>query len=261
MTDGHPLGDASLLESAKHVEAQFLAGPRNRAEDLESAVRYFLAFIRGFETLGAIDRPTVTVFGSARFREGNKYYELARELGRKLAEAGLAVMTGGGPGIMEAANRGAKEGGGLSIGCNIDLPFEQHPNPYLDIFLEFDNFFVRKVMLVKYSSAFVIMPGGFGTLDEAFETATLMQTDKIEDFPIVTMGTDFWQPLSVLLDESFVAEGTIHPEDAHLFQLTDSTDEALNIILDAVSKQGRDSERRFPGGDQPAIEPSPSDLA
>lgn len=240
------LTTASLLDTATEVEAKFLSGPRDRGEDLESAVRYFLAFVRGFETLDAIDRPTVTVFGSARFKEGNPYYEMARELGKRLAQEGLAVMTGGGPGIMEAANRGAKEGGGLSVGCNIDLPFEQQPNPYLDIFLEFDNFFVRKVMLVKYSCAFVIMPGGFGTLDEAFETATLMQTGKIEDFPIVAMGTKFWRPLSTLMEESFLAEGTISADDAELFQLTDSIDEAVAIILDAVEKQGRSGELSFP---------------
>lgn len=241
MTD-NLLTTASLLDKATEVESKFLAGPRDRGEDLESAVRYFMAFIRGFETLDAIDRPTVTVFGSARFKEGNPHYEMARALGKRLAEEGFAVMTGGGPGIMEAANRGAKEGGGLSVGCNIDLPFEQQPNPYLDIFLEFDNFFVRKVMLVKYSIAFVIMPGGFGTLDEAFETATLMQTGKIEDFPIITMGTEFWQPLTTLLQESFLEEGTISPDDAELFQMTDSVEEAVGIIMTAVEKQGRRDE-------------------
>src|SRR5690606_7772951 len=143
-----------LLQTAADVEKLFLSGPRERSKDLDSAIRYFLEFIQGFEALGAIDRPCVTIFGSARLGEGTKYYEMARELGRRLAGEGLAVMTGGGPGIMEAANRGAKEGGGLSVGCNIVLPFEQTPNPYLDIFIEFDHFFIRKVMLVKYSSAF-----------------------------------------------------------------------------------------------------------
>ena len=205
-----------IRDSAGDVEKRFLAGPRDRAKDLESAIRYFLEFIRGFETLGAIDRPCVTVFGSARLGEGTPYYDMARALGRRLAEEGLAVMTGGGPGIMEAANRGAKEGGGLSIGCNIQLPFEQQPNPYLDIFIEFDHFFIRKVMLVKYSSAFVVLPGGYGTLDEAFETVTLMQTDKIEDFPLISMGVEFWRPMAAFMRDTLVTRGTIGKQDVHL---------------------------------------------
>ena len=163
---------ASLLKPVTGVEKQFLAGKRDRAADLESAIRIFLEFLRGFESLD-VDQPCVTVYGSARFKSNHRYYRMARELGRELAQAGFGVITGGGPGIMEAANRGAKEAGGLSIGCNIELPMEQKPNPYLDRFAEFDHFFVRKVMLVKYSWAFVLMPGGFGTMDEIFEAATL----------------------------------------------------------------------------------------
>jgi len=156
-------------------EKALLSGRRAPEHDIASAVGFFLEFLRGFEHF-QLDRPCVTVFGSARFPEGHPHYELARAIGRALAGAGYAVMTGGGPGIMEAANRGAKDAGGVSIGCNIRLPLEQQPNPYLDRFIEFDHFFIRKVMLVKYSSAFVIMPGGFGTLDEAFEVITLIQT-------------------------------------------------------------------------------------
>ncbi len=238
--------DLSLLDSAADIEKRFLAGPRDRAKDLESAIRYFLEFLRGFETLGAIDRPCVTIFGSARLGQGTPYYDMAYALGRRLAEEGLAVMTGGGPGIMEAANRGAKEGGGLSIGCNIQLPFEQQPNPYLDIFVEFDHFFIRKVMLVKYSSAFVVLPGGYGTLDEAFETVTLMQTDKIEDFPLISMGTEFWGPMAAFMRDTLVTRGTIGKQDVHLWAPTDSVDEAVTTILQAIERQRVSSERRLP---------------
>lgn len=236
----------SLLEGALDVEKRFLAGPRDRAKDLESAIRYFLEFLRGFETLGAIDRPCVTIFGSARLGEGTLYYDMARQLGRRLAEEGLAVMTGGGPGIMEAANRGAKEAGGLSIGCNIELPFEQQPNPYLDIFIEFDHFFIRKVMLIKYSSAFVVLPGGYGTLDEAFETVTLIQTDKIDDFPLISMGTEFWRPMADFMRDTLVTRGTIGKRDMHLWSPTDSVEEAVATVLEAIERQRASSERHLP---------------
>ena len=173
---------ADLNQPDRDEEKKFLSGSHDNPSELATAGRVFLEFVRGFEHLGGLGR-CVTVFGSARFDEDHPYYQMARDLGRSLAERGFTVMTGGGPGIMEAANRGAREGGGLSIGCNIELPMEQEPNPYLDRFVEFEYFFVRKVMLVKYSSAFVVMPGGFGTLDEVFETATLIQTEKIERFP------------------------------------------------------------------------------
>ncbi len=218
-----------LGERTLETEKSFLRGSRQHNEELASAGRIFLEFIQGFWSLQHIG-PCVTVFGSARFTEEHPYYDLARRMGRRLAEEGLTVMTGGGPGIMEAANRGAKEGGGLSIGCNIQLPEEQKPNPYLDRFVEFDHFFVRKVMLVKYSKAFVVMPGGFGTLDEVFETATLMQTGKIEAFPIVAMGGEFWNSLSRFMEGTLLAEGTISAPDLDLIQLTDSIDEAIRII-------------------------------
>jgi hypothetical protein len=225
----------SLLEHVAGVEKQFLAGKRERAADLESAVRIFLEFLRGFESL-EIDRPCVTVFGSARFKPTHPYYEMARQLGRALAKAGFAVMTGGGPGVMEATNRGAKEAGGLSIGCNIKLPLEQKPNRYVDRFVEFDHFFVRKVMLVKYSSAFVLMPGGFGTLDEIFEALTLMQTGKTERFPIVVMGSRFWLNMQEFVRKSLVQEQTIDQEDLALWYATDSPKEAVTVIQEGLRK-------------------------
>ena len=178
----------------------------------------------------------MTVFGSARFGEDHRHYELARAMGRKLAEAGYTVMTGGGPGIMEAANRGAKDAGGLSIGCNIELPMEQEPNPYLDRFVEFHYFFVRKVMLVKYSDAFVVMPGGYGTLDEVFETAVLIQTGKIESFPVVLMGSDYWAKPLEFIRGTMVEQGVISPEDPDILHLTDDPDDALAYIR-SFSKQ------------------------
>ncbi len=210
------------------AEAEFLRGRRASADELATAGRVFLEFVRGFTTLGDIGR-CVTVFGSARFPEGHRYYEMARALGRRLAEEGYAVLTGGGPGVMEAANRGAREAGGLSLGCNIHLPREQRPNAYLDRFVEFEYFFVRKVMLVKYSQAFVFLPGGFGTMDEVFETATLVQTGKIERFPLVAMGRDFWSAIDAL-ENAAVAEGTIHASDRALFALTDDPDEAVRLL-------------------------------
>jgi uncharacterized protein (TIGR00730 family) len=210
-------------------ERRFLSGKRAKEEELLTAGRVFLEFVRGFDALGEVG-PCVTVFGSARFRDGHRYYEMAQELGGALAEAGYAVLTGGGPGIMEAVNRGAKEAGGLSLGCNVELPREQEHNAYLDRFFEFEYFFVRKVMLVKYSQAFVVLPGGLGTLDEVFETATLMQTGKIEAFPIVAMGLDFWKHINTFVDDALIAERTIDPDDRDFFETTDSVAEAVEII-------------------------------
>lgn len=224
-----PNEQSSLLGKVRGAEKLFLTGRRSREADLESAVKFFLEFLRGFESLD-FEGPCVTVFGSARFKEGHPYYELARTLGRRLAQAGFAVMTGGGPGVMEAANRGAKEAAGLSLGCNIELPMEQKPNPYLDKFIEFEHFFVRKVMLVKYSTAFVVMPGGFGTLDEAFEVITLMQTGKLESFPVVALGGDFWSNLGAFVQETMLAEGTISQKDLHLIKLATNVEEAINFL-------------------------------
>ena len=224
-----------FLETTINLEKKFLQGRQNRAEELESAVRYFLEFLMGFESL-EITQPAVTVFGSARFDESSPYYQLARQVGRRLAEAGYTVITGGGPGIMEAANRGAKEAGGMSVGCNIRLAKEQKPNAYVDHFVQFDHFFVRKVMLVKYSSAFVVLPGGFGTLDEVFETLTLMQTQVIEQFPVVLMARTFWARLRAFMEESLCAEGTIDPADLERFHMTDSPEEAVSIIVKSDSE-------------------------
>ena len=207
-TDPERKHERSLLEQVEGTEKLFLAGRRNRAADLESAVRFFLEFLHGFESF-EFEQPCVTVFGSARLPATHRYYALAREIGYALGKAGFAVMTGGGSGIMEAANRGAREAGALSLGCNIHLPREQQPNVYLDRFIGFEHFFVRKVMLVKYSCAFVVMPGGFGTLDEAFELATLLQNEKIEHFPLIAVGRDFWGEMQGFLDATLVNEGTI----------------------------------------------------
>jgi uncharacterized protein (TIGR00730 family) len=230
MTTGKKQGsNPPLLGMIQDAEKHFLSGRRDRGAEMESAVRYFLEFLHGFESL-QFDRPVVTVFGSARFEEGHPHYELARKLGRKLAEEGYTVMTGGGPGIMEAANRGAREGGGPSVGCNIRLPAEQEPNPYLDHFIEFEHFFVRKLMMVKYSCAFVVLPGGFGTLDEAFEVLTLIQTEKLESFPVVAMGGAYWDSLRRFIQDTLVPEGTISPEDLDLMRVVGNVDEALERI-------------------------------
>ena len=210
-------------------EIRFLEGPQTRSFELARAVRIFLEFMRGFRALHYVG-PCVTVFGSARFKADHPYYDMARDLGARLARVGFTVLTGGGPGLMEAANRGAREAGGRSIGCNIELPTEQRPNPYLDRWITFRHFYVRKVMLVKYSYAFVALPGGFGTLDETFEVATLVQTGKVREFPIVLMGRDYWQPLVDFVRNRLLVEGTIDPGDEQLLLTTDSAEEAVEWI-------------------------------
>jgi uncharacterized protein (TIGR00730 family) len=233
MTGGaHPARWGKGTESPG--EGRFLAGPRPRLAELVRVFDICVEFVRGFRALHFVG-PCVTVFGSARFREDHPYYGLAREMGQRLARAGFTVMTGGGPGIMEAANRGAREAGGRSIGCNIVLPHEQQPNPYLDLWLEFNHFFVRKVMLVKYSYAFVVLPGGFGTMDEIFETVTLIQTGKIRGFPLILMGNEYWQPLHDFMRERMVPEKTITEEDARLIFATDSPGEAMERIMTVVT--------------------------
>jgi uncharacterized protein (TIGR00730 family) len=217
-------------------EIRFLHGPQRRGFELWRAFRIFCEFIRGFRVLHFVG-PCVTVFGSARFPETHPHYAVGRQLGARLARAGFTVMTGGGPGLMEAANRGAREAGGRSVGCNIELPLEQHPNPYLDRWITFRHFYVRKVMLVKYSYAFVALPGGFGTLDEIFETAVLIQTGKIRDFPLILMGQEFWQPLMDFLESRLVREGTVEPGDVKRLTVTDSVDEAVSAILDAATRR------------------------
>ncbi len=221
----------------KYGDRYFLEGPKSRSSELWMLLRILREFIRGFRVLHFAG-PCVTVFGSARFKEDHPYYQLAREVGAALVQQGFTVMTGGGPGVMEAANRGAKEAGGTSIGCNIILPFEQSPNPYLDQMLEFRYFFVRKVMLIKYSYAFVVLPGGVGTMDELFEALTLIQTKKIRDFPVVLMGKAYYAPMLEFMDK-MLAEKTIGPADLNLFLVTDSIDEAMaHIERHAVEKFG-----------------------
>ena len=200
-------------------------------------LRISAEFIRGFRALHFIG-PCVTVFGSARFEDGHPYYALGREMGRRLAAMGFTVMTGGGPGLMEAANRGAKDAGGRSVGCNITLPHEQVPNRYLDRFVEFRHFFVRKVMLAKYSYAFVALPGGFGTLDEIYEIATLIQTRKVSHFPLILMGREFWQPLLDFMRDRCVARGTIDAGDLDVFLVTDEPEEAMARIRSVVTGFG-----------------------
>ena len=207
----------------------FLAGPQSRLSEFARVLRISAEFIRGFRRLHFVG-PCITVFGSARFAADHPHYLLAREVGRRLARAGATVMTGGGPGLMEAANRGARDEGGYSIGCNIMLPEEQVPNPYLDRWITFRYFFVRKVMLVKYSHAFVVMPGGFGTLDELFEAVTLVQTRKIHHFPVILMGTAYWEPLLNFVRHTLVQAGTIDPQDAGLLTITDSPDEVETTV-------------------------------
>lgn len=192
-------------------------------------------FVEGFETLSRVGN-CATVFGSARVKEGDANYLLASKIGRLLSEAGIAVMTGGGPGIMEAANRGAFDAGGCSVGCNIELPFEQKPNPYTNIGISFNYFFVRKVMLVKYSRAFIVMPGGFGTLDELFEAITLIQTRKIKPFPIIMVGKKFWGGMLGWIKDSMLECGYIAEDDLDLIQITDDPQEAVDIVKRFITK-------------------------
>jgi uncharacterized protein (TIGR00730 family) len=217
-------------------DRQFMQGPQPRGFELASAVRIFLECIRGFRKLHFIG-PCATVFGSARFHEDHPYYKLGQALGGALADVGFTVITGGGPGLMEAVNRGAKERGGNSVGCNILLPVEQKPNKYLDLWFECRYFFVRKLLLAKYSYAFVALPGGFGTLDEFFEIATLIQTAKIKRFPLVLMGSDYWAPLVDFFKNTLIARGTIAPGDLEWIQVSDSPEEIAAMIRDHGLKE------------------------
>lgn len=245
----------SEAPSPKHNEPSsledrfFLEGPRSRTQEFFFIIRVMLEFIKGIRVLHFVG-PCVSVFGSARLTENHPYYQLAREVGKRLAKLGFTVMTGGGSGIMEAANRGAKEAGGRSVGCNIKLPVEQKPNPYMDTWMTFNHFFVRKVLLVKYSYAFVVMPGGIGTLDELFEVITLIQAKKILDFPVVLIGEQYFEPV-IELFKRMVFDGTIDASDLDLLLLTDSVDEAIAHIEEHVV--GKFSLRR-------RKEPKPSKL-
>jgi uncharacterized protein (TIGR00730 family) len=229
MTWDRGLGDA--VPAAR----KFLRGPQHRRFELGMTIQVFREMIYGFRKLHFVG-PCVTVFGSARFHEQHRYYAQARLVGRLLAGSGFTVMTGGGPGIMEAANRGAKEASGRSLGCNITLPKEQKPNAYLDSWIEFDHFFVRKLMLIKYSYAFVCLPGGFGTLDELFEVLTLIQTGKLEDFPVALIGTDYWAPLLAQI-RAMVAEKTIDPIDLDRLIVSDDPAHVVSEVTETGMKR------------------------
>ena len=224
--------EATALPNPKRIipakEHIYLDGPKSRSYELAFAWRVFKQFIKSFRTLHFVG-PCITVFGSARFKEDHPYYDIAREFGKRIADIGFTTMTGGGPGIMEAANRGAFENGGESVGCNFQLPFEQKINPYVHTSITYEHFFVRKTMMTKYSYAFIIMPGGFGTMDEFFETLTLVQTKTISGFPIVLYGKQFHKELWDYL-EYLAIQGTINREDLSLVLMTDSIDEAIEHI-------------------------------
>jgi hypothetical protein len=216
------------LQPDPKPDRTLLEGPHSRLKELQIVVRALRDFIRGFRALHFVG-PCITVFGSARFGESHPYYAMAREVGRRVSALGFTVMTGGGPGLMEAANRGAREQGGLSVGCNIMLPQEQAPNEYLDRWVTCHYFFVRKVLLFKYSYGFVVLPGGLGTLDELAEALTLIQTRKIEEFPVVLIGTEYWQPFMALLSE-MVEKGAVAVTDFELFKVTDDLDDAMRHL-------------------------------
>ncbi len=237
-----PANDQSVIGPKKPL---YLEAPHSRGFELRFALKVFWQILEGNRKLYFIG-PCVTVFGSARFKEDHPYYQAARTFGARIAATGFTVMTGGGPGIMEAANRGAFENGGASVGCNIRLPFEQRPNPYMHKWITFEYFFVRKVMLLKYSYAFIVMPGGFGTMDEFFNTLTLIQTKSITQFPVVLFGRDYYRPLMDTISE-MQKEGTISANDLSLVLLTDDVDEAMAHIASYISENYdvRKKRRRF----------------
>lgn len=241
--------NAEMKNAAAQNDSEkiFLEGPRSRLQELTFSIKVLFEFIRGFRVLHFVG-PCVAVFGSARVKEDSLYYEHARKMGSGLAGLGFTVITGGGPGIMEAANRGAKEHGGASVGCNIKLPREQTPNPYMDKWFACKYFFVRKVLMFKYSNAFVIMPGGVGTLDEFFEALTLIQTHKILDFPLVIFGKEYWEPLMPLF-HSMLEAHMISASDLKYVLFTDDLDEALEhikkVALEKYAERRKKSFHRF----------------
>ncbi len=216
-------------------EAHFLAGRHSRTSETLRLLRIALEFIRGFRALQNIG-PAITIFGSARFKEGSPHYTLAQNVGAALAAEGFTIITGGGPGMMEAANRGAKEKGGTNIGCNIILPHEQEPNPFLDKVITFYYFFVRKVMLIKYSYAYICLPGGLGTLDEMTEAMTLIQTGKLYDFPVILVGKEYWKGFYDWVQGTLVKSGAVSPSDLDFVHLVDTPDEVLAIIRNLVER-------------------------
>jgi uncharacterized protein (TIGR00730 family) len=240
------MNDRSAEWGKKQTVSQFLSGPLPRGSELWRAIKVFRELMHGFRRLHFVG-PCVTVFGSARFESNHPYYAMAREVGRLLALKGFTVMTGGGPGIMEAANRGAKDVKGKSIGCNIILPHEQEPNPYVDQFIDFEYFFVRKLMLVKYSYAFIVLPGGYGTMDELFEVLTLIQTGKINNFPVALMGREYYEPGIAML-KHMVDRKTINPIDLDRLIIGDDP----QTIVDSIAEE---SMREFGLSYKPPIKP------
>jgi uncharacterized protein (TIGR00730 family) len=225
---------ATMTEDRKLLEPS--ERPAFLNTDPWRALRILAEFVEGFDALASLG-PAITVFGSARVLPGSPAYETAREIGRRLAQEGYAVITGGGPGVMEAANRGCQEAGGMSVGCNIELPHEQEINAYVDLGVEFRYFFARKTMFVKYADGFVILPGGFGTMDELFESLTLIQTGKIEHFPVVLVGTAFYAGLLSWIRATLVEQGTVSTADADLIQVTDDPAEVIAILRRAARRR------------------------
>ena len=226
----------------QHIDLKFLEGPRSRWREFRSVLSIVREFVYGFRKLHFVG-PCVTFFGSARFKEDHPYYMATRELAQRIGRVGFTIMTGGGPGLMEAANRGARDVGARSIGCNIVLPQEQDPNPYLDISLTFERFFVRKVLLLKYSMCFVVMPGGAGTLDELFETVTLIQTGKVRNFPILLYGKDYWKPMLEQIDR-MVAAGTLGQKELEFVFVADSVEEATRLLQGRLVLMWQQAQRR-----------------
>ena len=225
-------------------DRQILDHPTN---DIEVSIARITTELRaGFEKVAEIPRPAVALFGSARVKEGSKPYESARAVGRRFGEAGWTVVTGGGGGVMEGANRGTQEGGGVSVGFNIELPHEQHPNPYLDITYTFNHFYARKVCFVRPSEGFVIFPGGFGTLDEMYESLTLIQTGKIRHFPVVLFDSDYWGEMIDWIHSELLADGMISHDDLDLLQLTDDPDEAVQHVLAGYQQRCADAPSAAP---------------
>jgi len=223
-----------VSERLIRTESEYLEGPKSRSSEFRFTIKMVSQFIHGFRKLHFVG-PCVTVFGSARFKSDHRFYRMAEEVGAAISKTGFTVMTGGGPGIMEAANKGAFEAGGLSVGCNIRLPMEQKPNPYMHEWVTMDYFFVRKFLLLKYSYAFVVFPGGWGTMDELFETLTLVQTGMIHNFPVVLMGKEYYQPLMEYLN-LMLQWGTISASDLNYVKLTDSPSEAIGHLKKYISE-------------------------
>jgi uncharacterized protein (TIGR00730 family) len=229
---------ADTSQDRTRIDLRFLSGPRSRWKEFRSLLHIMQQFFYGFRKLHFVG-PCVTFFGSARFKEDHPYYTATREIARRVGSVGFTIMTGGGPGVMEAANRGARDVGARSVGCNIVLPHEQQANPYLDVSLTFDHFFVRKVLLLKYSVCFVVMPGGAGTIDEMFEVITLIQTGKVKDFPVILYGRDYWRHTLAQL-ELMYSQGTIGREELRFVHVVDDVNEATTTLQDLLVDMWRE---------------------